>query len=33
MLVPDDDWPRFQTVGDAIRYIERASVPFPTPSA
>jgi acyl carrier protein len=33
MLVPDDDWPQFQTVGDAIQYIERAAVPFPMASA
>jgi acyl carrier protein len=27
MLIPDDDWSRFTTVGDAIRYIEQAAVP------
>jgi acyl carrier protein len=27
MLIPDDDWSRFTTVGDAIRYIEHAAVP------
>jgi acyl carrier protein len=33
MLVPDDEWPKFQTVEDAIRYFERAAVPFPAPGA
>jgi acyl carrier protein len=30
MLIPDDDWPQFRTIGDAIRYIERAAIPFPS---
>jgi acyl carrier protein len=30
MLIPDDEWSRFRTVGDAIRYINRAAVPFPS---
>ena len=33
MLIPDDDWPQFRTIGDAIRYIERAALPFSSPSA
>jgi acyl carrier protein len=27
MVIPDDEWSRFETVGDAVRYIERVSVP------
>ncbi len=27
MVIPDDEWSRFETVGDAVRYIERAGVP------
>jgi acyl carrier protein len=27
MVIPDDEWSRFETVGDAVRYIERAAVP------
>jgi acyl carrier protein len=27
MVIPDDEWSRFETVGDAVRYLERASVP------
>jgi acyl carrier protein len=27
MLIPDDDWSRFRTVGDAIQYIDQAAVP------
>jgi len=27
MLIPDDDWARFRTVGDAIQYIEQAAIP------
>jgi acyl carrier protein len=26
MLIADDDWAQFQTVGEAVRYIERATV-------
>jgi acyl carrier protein len=26
MVIPDDEWSRFETVGDAVRYIERAAV-------
>ena len=29
MLIPDDDWSRFRTVGDAIAYLERAAAITP----
>ena len=25
LLIPDDDWARFETVGDAVAYLERAA--------
>jgi acyl carrier protein len=25
MVIPDDDWARFETVGDAVAYLERAA--------
>jgi len=28
MLIADDEWAQFQTVGDAVRYIERATFPW-----
>ena len=27
MLIPDDDWSGFRTVGDAARYIEQVAIP------
>jgi acyl carrier protein len=24
LVIPDDDWARFETVGDAVAYLERA---------
>jgi acyl carrier protein len=32
MLIPDDDWSQFRTIGDAIRYIERAADLYPSPN-
>ena len=29
LLIPDDAWARFRTVGDAVDHIEQAGVPFP----
>ncbi|MGY1761561.1 acyl carrier protein [Geodermatophilus sp. SYSU D00779] len=29
VLVPDDDWARFTTVGDALRYLEQATTAPP----
>jgi acyl carrier protein len=26
MVIPDEEWSRFETVGNAVRYIERAAV-------
>lgn len=33
VLIPDDDWARFRTVGDALRYLEQlaASPPWSDP--
>jgi acyl carrier protein len=28
MVIPDDEWSRFETVGDAVRYIDRAATPI-----
>jgi acyl carrier protein len=28
LLIDDDDWPRFRTVLDAVRYIEQAAAGF-----
>jgi acyl carrier protein len=25
LVIPDDDWARFETVGDAVAYLERAA--------
>ncbi|SDL76234.1 acyl carrier protein [Geodermatophilus siccatus] len=35
VLVPDDDWARFTTVGDALRYLEQSTTapPWTPPSA
>jgi acyl carrier protein len=35
MLLPDDDWARFTTVDDALRYLERSvtAPPWPPPRA
>jgi acyl carrier protein len=30
MLIADDDWSLFQTIGDAVRYIERVADPLPS---
>ena len=30
LLIADDDWPQFSTVGDLVRYLERAGVGNPT---
>jgi acyl carrier protein len=29
LLIPDDEWARFRTVGDAVEYIEQAAVALP----
>ena len=30
LLIADDDWPQFATVGDLVSYLERAGVGTPT---
>jgi acyl carrier protein len=30
LLIADDDWPQFSTVGDLVSYLERAGVGNPT---
>ena len=30
LLIADDDWPQFSTVGDLVSYLERAGVGTPT---
>jgi acyl carrier protein len=33
MLIADGDWPQFQTIGEAVRYIERSVLLMPPSSA
>jgi acyl carrier protein len=32
LIIPDDEWARFRTLGDIVRHVEQAAIPLASPS-